>query len=363
MKVAPRGAPGGGAIWMVYGHDDVTHVLRDNVTFSSRVLGATQAEVMGHTILEMDGAEHLRQRSLVAQAFRPAVLARWETELVEPLVQTLIDAFLADGRADLVQQLTYHYPIRVIARILGLPDDDHRQFQRWAIALIANATDRVRGRAASAALRAYLAPFLAARRADPQDDLISELVKAEIDGQVLSDEEILPFLLLILPAGGETTYRATGNLLYGLLSNPDQLEAVRADRSLVRQAVEEALRWEPPLLILAREADRDVELGDVQLGAGDMVAVCMGSANRAGAPGGHPDDFDIFRPQEQNLSFGTGPHMCLGMHLARLEMRVALNVILDRLPNLRLDPAGEDVHVHGMVFRSPTALPAVWDVA
>ena len=349
-------------IWMTYGHDAVTEVLRDNTTFSSRNIAEAMGEVMGRTILEMDGEEHLRHRGLVAQAFRAKLLTRWETELIEPLVHELVDRFIERGHADLVRELTYHYPIRVIARILGLPDDEYTQFQRWAIAIIAHASDHQRGLDASRGLREYLTPVLAARRREPTDDLISALVQAEVDGHVLSDEEILPFLLLLLPAGGETTYRATGNLLFGLLTNPAQLDAVRADRALIPQAIEEALRWEPPLLILARTPNHDTTLAGTDFRAGDLVTVCMGAANRDPAFVPDPDRYDLFREHHQHLSFGSGPHMCLGMHLARMEMRVALGVLLDRLPGLRLDPDDQDdAHIHGMVFRSPTSLPVVWD--
>ena len=357
--------PGGpGTVWMAYGHEQVTQVLRDDATFSSSNIADAMGEVMGRTILEMDGDEHLRYRSLVAQAFRPRMLARWETTLIEPLVHELVDRFIDRGRADLVPELIYHYPVRVISRILGLPDADYAQFQRWAIAIIAHAADHQRGVKASRELRDYLSGVLAARRAEPQDDVVSALVQAELDGHVLSDEEILPFLLLLLPAGGETTYRATGNLLYALLTHPDQLDAVRRDRALLPAAIEEALRWEPPLLILARTPTCPARLGGHDVVAGDLVAVCMGAANRDEGFVAEPDRYDITREQRQHLSFGTGPHMCLGMHLARLEMRVAVNVVLDRLPGLRLDPtATDDPHIHGMVFRSPTSLPVVWDRA
>jgi cytochrome P450 len=362
---ATNGVPTSHDVYMAFCHDDVVSVLRDDKTFSPETSGVAMRDVMGRTILEMSGEEHMRYRALVAQAFRPKVLARWEDELVKPLVDELIDGF-QPGRAELVREFLIHYPIRVIGRILGCPASDYSEFQKWAISIIAYAADKPRGLAGSRALQDYLTPILAARRAQPEDDVVSELVRAELDGHTLSDEEIMPFLLLLLPAGGETTYRATGNLLFGLLSNPDQLAAVRADRSLVPRAIEEALRWEPPLLILARTPTRDVEVHGTEMKKGDWITLGLGSSNRDTAfTPDDPDRFDIFRPQQQHVSFGTGPHMCLGMHLARMEMRIALNALLDRLPGLRLDPeamAEEDPpHIHGMTFRSPTRLPVVWD--
>jgi cytochrome P450 len=190
--------------------------------------------------------------------------------------------------------------------------------------------------------------------------LISGLAAAEIDGEQLSDEEIFSFLRLLLPAGVETTYRALGNLLFALLTNPDQLDAVRSDRSLLPQAIEEAVRWEPPLIMITRVATRDTELGGVQIPAGCSVMPVLGAANRQDERYADPSRFDIFRDAKPNIGWGHGVHVCLGMHLARLEMRVALNLLFDRLPNLRIDPAADDPYIRGQAFRSPTSLPVLF---
>jgi cytochrome P450 len=353
-----EGAP---AYFTVYRHADVAQVLRDNETFSSAILTEVMGPIMGeHIILGMDAPEHRRHRALVSKSFQAKILARWETELVERVVSDLIDEFAADGHADLVRQFTAHFPVLVIARILGLPQADYPQFQRWTIAIVAANAQWERGLAASQELRDYLAEVLKERRRHPQDDLISELATTELDGDRLSDEEIFSFLRLLLPAGAETTYRSSGNLLYALLTHTDQLDAVRKDRSLIPQAIEEALRWEPPLLITSRIATRDTQIGDVSVPGGSPIVVMMGSANRDETKYEDPDRFDIFRDPQQHMSFGNGPHLCLGMHLARLETRVALTGLLDRLPNLRLDPAGDDPHIHGQIFRSPTSLPVLF---
>jgi cytochrome P450 len=272
----------------------------------------------------------------------------------------LIDRFADRGRADLVRELTFPYPTQIIAGLLGLPREDFPQFQRWSISLLSIIVNRERAVAASTALRDYFAPILAARRAEPLDDLISLLGQAEIDGERLTDEEIFSFLRLLLPAGVETTYRSLGNLLFGLLTHPEQLEAVRADRSLIPQAIEEAVRWEAPLLTITRVATRDSVLAGVPIPAGSTVMPLLGAANRDENRYPDPDRFDIFRDQRPSISWGSGVHMCLGMHLARLEMRVALEQLLDRLPGLRLDPDGKDPHIRGQVFRSPTSLPVLW---
>jgi cytochrome P450 len=349
-------------VFMVYRYDEIAEVLRDHETFSSSIIVDVFGDVFGkHVMLGMDEPAHRRYRSLVSKAFSQRALARRQDELVERVGSELIDRFAARGHAELVREFTFPYPTQIIAGLLGLPRADHPQFQRWSISLLSFTVNRERGIAASRALEAYFAPILAARREEPRDDLISTLAHAEIDGERLSDEEIFSFLRLLLPAGVETTYRSTGNLLFGLLSSPEQLDAVRADRSLIPQAIEEAVRWEAPLLVITRVATRDSELAGVPIPAGSAVMPMLGAANRDESRYPDPDRFDIFRAPQPHISFGHGVHVCLGMHLARLEMRVALELLLDRLPGLRLDPEGDDPHIRGQVFRSPTALPVLFE--
>ena len=339
-------------------------MLRDNETFSSAAVIAAFGPVLGERVmLGMDEPVHGRLRSLVSKAFSQKSLARWEDELVGRVANSLIDKFAANGKADLVKEFTFDYPSQIIAGLLGLPEEDYPQFQRWSISLLSWILNPERGLAASAALCDYFAPILEARRAEPRDDLISGLAQAEIDGQKLEDEEIYSFLRLLLPAGVETTYRSLGNLLFALLSDPAQLDAIRADRSLLPQAIEEGVRWEPPLLTITRVATRDTELGGVPIPAGSTVMPMLGAANRQEDRYPNPDTFDIFRQARGHLGWGHGVHVCLGMHLARLEMRTAINLLLDRLPNLRLDPDGNDPHIRGQVFRSPTSLPVLFDAS
>jgi cytochrome P450 len=214
-----------------------------------------------------------------------------------------------------------------------------------------------RGLAAWNALRAYFDERAAERRAQPRDDLISELVQTEVDGQRLTDDDIFAFLILLLPAGIETTYRSLGNLLFALLTHPDQLDEVVKNPELRASAIEEALRWETPLLMIPRRSVRNARLGGVNVPAGRDLNVFIGSANRDERHYAEPDRFDIHRAPEPHMSFGSGPHMCLGMHLARMETRVALDAILERLHDLRLDPGAARPRIVGSVFRSPNTLP------
>ncbi len=345
----------------VFGFDETVQVLRDAETFSSIVYEGIMGMVMGRTILQMDEPEHRIQRGLVSPAFRSKVLQRWEEDLVATVVNELIDAFVDQGRTDLVRTLTFAFPVQVIARILGLPRSDYPKFQRWAVELVSVATNWDRGVAASEALRDYFASVMEERRREPGDDLISELVRCEVDGQRLNDEEIFSFLRLLLPAGVETTYRASGSLLFGLLTNPEQLAAVEADRDLISQAFEEAVRWEPPVTVILRRAMKDTELAGVPIEAGADVALLLGAANRDERKYERPDDFDMFREVRQHVGFGFGVHVCLGMHLARMETRVAMNTLFDRLTDLRLDPEPrQSVHIEGLAFRSPIALPVTF---
>ena len=348
-----------------YTYETCAQILRDNVTFSSAAIRELMELVMGPFVLVgMDEPEHKRHRALVSAAFRHKALVQWESAVVQPIMHDLIDKFADRGSAELVREFTYRFPVQIIAEILGVPHEDHERFHDMAVWVVNVAANPEKGIQASQDLRDYLSVIVEEKRSRPGDDVISLLVQEELDGERLSDEEIYSFLRLLLPAGAETTYRATGSFLFGLLSNPDQLDALRADRSLMPQAVEEAVRWESPLLITSRVATVDTQVAGVDIPAGTMVTPNIGSANHDETRWERGDDFDLFRPIVPHISFGVGPHMCLGMHLARMEMAGAVNALLDRLPNLRFDPVAferDDPHIHGERFRSPTSLPVVWD--
>lgn len=339
----------------------VQAVLKDGETFSSSAYGDSMGLVMGHSILEMDEPEHHRYRTLIAQAFTRKAMDRWEAELVRPIVHGLIDDFAAEGHADLVRELLWPFPVHVIAGMLGLPAEELPQFHRKAVELISIGQNIERGFDASQWLYDFFAVVIAERRQQPRGDVISVLAEAELDGQHLTDEEIIAFLRLLLPAGAETTYRSSSNLMFGLLTRPEQLAALRDDRSLMPAAIEEGLRWEPPLTGIGRTAMRDVDLEGVQIPAGSPINVCLGGANRDPSRWDRPDEFDLTREPKQHLAFAFGPHMCLGMHLARMETTVAINGILDRLPNVRLDPSAPAPEITGLTFRAPSALHVVFD--
>ena len=356
-------AEGESAMFSAYSYDAVRTVFSDSTTFSSRIYEAITGPLMGPTILEMDEPDHRLYRQLQQQAFARATMDRWEVELVHPLVERMFARFRDDGRADLVDVLFNPIPIHVIAALLGLPEEDVPEFGKLGWDLIGFRDDMEGALAASAKLHTYFSAILADRRAEPRDDMVTVLAEVEVEGARLSDEEIIGFLRNLLPAGAETTSRSSASLVYALLTHTDQLDAVRTDRSLVPQAIEEGIRWETPLLNFVRQAVVDVEVDGTLIPEGSVVMVNLGSANHDETRWPEPQRFDIYRERKPHVGFGHGAHQCLGMHLARLESTVMLNMILDQLPGLRLDPDAAPPSIEGQIFRSPPRLDVVWDVA
>jgi len=351
----------------VYLHEDVSRVAQESNIFTSEHHSDTIGKIFGRSILEMNGEEHTLHRRLIQHAFKSKELARWKQGLIPLSINRTIDSFAGAGRCDLVRDFALRYPVKVIEGMMGLPDEHSDWFHRRSIQEIMIFSDPALALQAGNLLREYFRQVVEIRREHPGvGDMISLLISASIGERQLTTEEILPFLMLLAPAGAETTFRGTSSLLYGLLSNPDQLEQVKADRSLIPRAVEEAMRWEPPLPFLGRRVSADVSFHGVEIAAGSNIAACLASANRDPRhwePADTVDEFDIFRPRKANLTFAAGAHVCLGMLLARAEMEEAVNAVLDRLPNLRLDPnsAGE-TRMTGATWRSPNQLPVVWDV-
>lgn len=340
--------------------DAVNTVFRDGRVFSSKPYDKTIGLFMGPTILAMEGKKHREHRNLVSAAFKSKALARWEPTIVRPICNGLIDEFIETGRADLIRNFTFEFPTRVIAKLLGLPADDLPMFRKRAVQLISYHVNYEGAFEASAALKEYFVEQIEQRKSKPTEDIIGDLVTAEIDGEKLTDEAIYSFLRLLLPAGLETTYRSSGNLLYLLLTHPEQFAALQADRELLAPAIEEGLRYETPLTVVQRFTTEDTEVEGVKIPARSVIGVCIGSANRDEQRWEGSEEFDIFRKHMPHISFAAGEHTCLGLHLARLETRVAMECLLDRLPNLTLLTDG-DPHIHGQPFRSPNALPVTFD--
>jgi cytochrome P450 len=273
------------------------------------------------------------------------------TNWVKRTVDSLIDGFAADGRAELNVDFCAAIPVLTITGSFGIPPDQ--------------ALDLREALDDPAQVVEMLGPIVADRRKEPRDDLISVLVQAELkeeDGTAhrLSDPEIYSFALLLLLAGSGTTWKQMGITLTALLQRPELLDRVRADRSLLRPATEEALRWMPTDPMFSRYVTRDIDFHGVRLPAGAVLHLCLGAANRDPARWERPDEYDIDRTLRASLAFGSGPHICLGMHVARAEISTAIGALLDRLPGLRLDPDAEPPRFIGMYERGVTDIPVVF---
>ena len=268
----------------------------------------------------------------------------------------LIDGFETDGQAELNVDFDAAIPVLTITGSFGVDVDDALD--------IREGLEGRYGESAVSVLEQYLSPIIADRRVSPSDDLISVLCQATISTdegtERLSDAEILSFSHLLLAAGSGTTWKQLGITLAALLARPETLEAVRRDRSLLKAAIEESVRWCPTDPMFSRYAAHSVELCGVDIPADAVVHLSFGAASRDPARWDRPDEFDIHRSPRPSLGFGGGPHVCLGMHVARAEMHTAINALLDRLPDLRLDPDEDPPEIIGMYERGPTAVPVVW---
>lgn len=349
--------------YMVFGYDAILHVLTHPETFTNReAFMHTLGVAFGRTVTVMDAPEHPRFRKIFQKAFMPNVVSKWGETIVDPVVDRLMGRFLDRGEADLVEEFTHHYPFQVIYGQLGIDAEQAPVFHKLAIAQLLSAIGAPQGRESTDKLGAFFAELLAQRRADPGVDLVSHLATVEADGERLPDEVLISFLRQLMNAGGDTTYRGTSVLLAGLLGNPDQLAAVVADRSLIPAAIDEALRWEGPVASTLRYVAQDTAIDGVPLPRGAILNVVLGSANRDPAKFADPDAFDIFRDRKvRHLAFANGPHVCIGQHLARVEMTRALNAILDRMPGLRLDPDKPAPDIRGHLLRVPDHIHVRFD--
>ena len=353
----------------VHGYEPGVEALRQaDVLSSEGFYGPALNMAIGKSVIGMDEPEHRRMRLLLQPAFAKMKMERWKGDIIQPVVDEHLLRIKPLGRADLYEEVAPNVPVQTIGVALGLPGEDQRKFFDWAVGMTSGGD--VLGN--SAAVAEYVAPLIAERRVDPKNDLLSLLVEARIedtdadgmsDSRPLTDEEVNIFVRLLIIAGAGTTYKAYGNLMFMLLSHPEQLAAVRDDRALVAAAIEESLRIEQPLASVQRVAVSDTTVGGVPVAEGCPVAVNIGAANHDPAQWGiEPEAFDIHRDRpDRHLSFGFGIHRCLGIHLARAELSVLLNRTLDLLPNVRFDPDQPRPHITGLMFRMPTAVPAVWD--
>ncbi len=357
--------------FMISRYDDVERAFKDKA-FTSKNYEWQLEPVHGRTILQMEGRDHSLHRNLIAPAFRGSELTAKFVPVIEANARELIDGFRTRGTVDLVDEFTIRFPINVIVDMLGLDKADHVRFQQWyhsIMAFLGNLTGdedvMAQGLATKDELEAYMLPIIAQRRSNPGDDLLSTLCTAVIDGEQMTDLEIKAFVSLLLVAGGETTDKAMSNMIMNLIANPDQLAAVRADRSLIDAAFAETLRHSPPVQMIMRQPSEDVEMHGVTIPAGSTVTCLIAGANRDPRHFDDPDTFNIHRGDlsvdkafsgaANHTGFCLGRHFCIGAMLAKTEVDIATNQLLDAMDDIAFD--GPAPTPAGVFTRAPTSMP------
>ena len=349
-------------VWLL-SFDEARRVLQDPQTFSNSAYMSSVGIYFGpRSITIMDDPEHAKVRKLLQPVFGPKAIARWSGEMIPRTIHALIDGFVDRGRADLVDVFTLRFPFHFIHELMNLPVEHRDTFHKLAFGQLMITFDETHGMEAVGKIADYVSQTIAWRRAHPEpDDFVTALAMAQADGETLDPEVIVSFFRQLMNAGGETSYNGFSNLMVALLTHPGQLEAVRRDRRFIPAAIEEALRWEPPVCQALRTPVRRVEIAGVAIEPGDLIGFSLSAINRDPARFERPDAFDIHRASRNHAAFSLGSHMCLGQHLARAEMAAALDALLDRLPKLRLDPDYPPPEISGFMLRGPETIRVRWD--
>ena len=345
----------GGPCWLITRFAELKDAFSDEEHFPSEAAYRVHSEPsMGRTMQTMSGEQHRMNRGLVSNAFFPKQVRGYIEAIIEPEAERWLAAIEGQPKVDLVQAFSRPFPFSVITRMLGIPVHDEGLFLEWAAKLIDYPWDPEGAMRAKAGFDAYMLPLIAERRASPGDDLVSLLATAQLEGQALTDEEIMSFFRLLFPAGSDTTYKNLGSLLAYVLADPvlrERAQGSDADREAI---VQEGLRIEPPTSLLPRRCGKDRMLGGQQIRAGDWILFGITPGNNDPAVFPEPRRFDPDRTNK-NMAFGHGVHFCLGSHLARRELEAALKLLLRRYPQMRLVP-GEPVEIVSAVLRGPRAL-------
>jgi cytochrome P450 PksS len=368
-----QGEPG----WLVTRYDDVATVLKDERFVKDPAYALTPQQAAARpwfrkvrlfrslqlNMLNRDPPDHTRLRALVGKAFTPRLIEQMRPR-VEALTEELLDGVQARGRMDVIRDYALPLPATVIAEMLGVPARDRHKFHRWSNAMVSVTSQlgMVNALANVVAFRRYMRNTIAERRAEPRDDLVSALIRADEGGEKLGEEELVAMVMLLLVAGHETTVNLIGNGTLALLEHPDQLVKLRDNPALLRLAVEEFLRYTSPLDVATERYPReDVTIAGVTIPRGEMVFAVIGSANRDERQFADPDKLDITREPNRHLSFGLGNHFCLGASLARMEAQIALGTLLRRAADLRLAVAPSALRWRrGLLLRGLESLPVAF---
>ena len=360
-------------VWLVTRYDDVAMVLRDErfAKDKSRALAPEQLakqpwvpalfRPLTRNMLDLDPPDHTRLRALVQKAFTPRVVEQVHAR-IQKLTEVLLDRAVERGRMDLVRDYALPIPTTIIAEMLGVPGEDRQKFHRWSRTIVQSNPSgwrMVRAIPNAVMFLRYIRKLVNARRARPQDDLVSALVQVEEEGDQLSEDELLAMIFLLLIAGHETTVNLIGNGTLALLEHPDQMEKLRNDLELVKPAVEELLRYSGPVETATERYTReDVTIANVRIPRGELVYAVLASANRDERQFANPDAVDITREPNRHLAFGLGIHYCLGAPLARLEGQIAFATLFRRISALRLAvPQNALRWRRGLTLRGLESLP------
>jgi len=375
--------------WVVTKHADILQISRDNALFPSAVRPTTLTNIesedraraltgsphLVRSLVQMDEPDHMKYRLLTQAWFMPANIKKREDE-VRVLARRAAQEFIATGgRCDFVKDVALNYPLRVVMNVLGVPEEDFPRMLRLTQELFGASdpeTERFKAALSNeqffglvmAVLQDftdYFEKLTAERRAHPKDDLATLLSNAEIDGQPLPPFERTGYYTIIATAGHDTTSSSTAAAMWALATQPGLLERVRGDLSLVPALVEEAIRWATPVKTFMRSASADAELRGRTIRAGDWLMLCYASGNRDEEVFENPDAFDIDRTPNRQLAFGSGAHVCLGQHLARMEMRILFEELLPRVRSVQL--AGEARYVESFFVSGLKSLPVAFEAA
>lgn len=316
-------------------------------------------------VLDLDGPDHTRLRSLVHKAFTPSLISQMR-ERIQTLADELVERALAKGQMDLIKDFALPLPMTIITEILGVPLRDRHKFHKWSKAVVSLSSPSPTMRVLPSVWRfiRYLRRFIERRRHHPQDDLISALISAEEAGDTLSEDELLAMVFLLLIAGHETTVNLIGNGMLALLDHPHVMTRLREDAEMIRSAVEELLRYTAPVLMSTeRYAREDLNIQGVNIPRGAMTLGVIGSANRDERVFENPDELDITREPNKHLAFGQGVHFCLGAPLARLEAQIAINTLLRRVSEIQLSIPTASLRWRSSIFlRGLESLPVSFGV-
>lgn len=344
--------------WLIVDHKHLSEAFRDNDNFPPHAPYKFGIEpVIGETFQTMEGDRHRFFRKLATPTFRPRSVDRMDSTMLADVANELIETFIDKGQVDLVADFTQRYPFVVIARLLGIPKEEEEQFYRWAMAILRFNSNPEKAFACRDELWAYLDPVIEQRRKNPQEDVISHLIHDELEGVRMNNEQIKAHIGIMFTAGSSTTHDSLGNILYALLSNAENWQRVKADPALRPLAIEETLRWEPAVSVLPRmsRAEHAIEFGGVTIEPNSFVLFGICAANHDASIFDNPHEYIIGRDTERMMTFGPGPRMCPGMHLARKELGVTLDLLIERFPNLELMDVDSSKPC-GTVFRSPQQL-------